>query len=35
MPDCEVPVRQILEQLVAKTVCRPFLLGLSWSSPSA
>ena len=32
MPDCEVPVRQILEQLVAKTGLPPFLLGLSWSS---
>ena len=28
----EVPVRQILEQLVAKTGLPPFLLGLSWSS---
>ena len=32
MPECEVPVRQILEQLVAKTGIPPFLLGLSWSS---
>ena len=32
MPDSEVPVRQILEQLVAKTGLPPFLLGLSWSS---
>jgi len=30
--DSEVPVRQILEQLVAKTGLPPFLLGLSWSS---
>ena len=30
--DSEVPVRQILEQLVAKTGIPPFLLGLSWSS---
>ena len=30
--DAEVPVRQILEQLVAKTGLPPFLLGLSWSS---
>ena len=29
--DSEVPVRQILEQLVAKTGIPPFLLGLSWS----
>ena len=32
MPDPEVPVRQILEQLVAKTGLPPFLLGLSWST---
>ena len=30
--DSEVPVRQILEQLVAKTGIPPLLLGLSWSS---
>ena len=30
--DSEVPVRQILEQLVAATGLPPFLLGLSWSS---
>lgn len=30
--DSEVPVRQILEQLIAKTGIPPFLLGLSWSS---
>ena len=30
--DSEVPVRQILEQLVARTGMPPFLLGLSWSS---
>lgn len=30
--DSQVPVRQILEQLVAKTGLPPFLLGLSWSS---
>ena len=28
----EVPVRQILEQLVAKTGIPPFMLGLNWSS---
>ena len=32
MPDCEVPVRIMLEQLVAKLGIPPFLLGLSWSS---
>ena len=30
--DSETPVRQILEQLVAKTGLPPFMLGLSWSS---
>ena len=30
--DAEVPVRQILEQLVSRTGLPPFLLGLSWSS---
>lgn len=30
--DSEVPVRQLLEQMVAKTGLPPFLLGLSWSS---
>ena len=30
--DSEVPVRQILEQLVAKTGLPPFMLGLNWSS---
>ena len=32
MLDSESPVRQILEQLIAKTSVPPFLLGLSWSS---
>ena len=32
IPDCQVPVRQILEQLVAKTGLPPFLLGLNWST---
>lgn len=32
IPDSEVPVRQILEQLVARTGIPPFMLGLSWSS---
>ncbi|MCD8219606.1 MAG: phage portal protein [Ruminococcus sp.] len=30
--DTEVPVRQLLEQLVAKLSIPPFLLGLNWSS---
>ena len=30
--DSEVPVKQIMEQLVAKTGLPPFLLGLSWST---
>ena len=30
--DSEVPVRQILEQIVAKTGIPPFMLGLNWSS---
>lgn len=30
--DSEVPVRQMLEQIVAKLGIPPFLLGLSWSS---
>ena len=30
--DSQIPVRQILEQLVAKTGLPPFLLGLSWST---
>lgn len=32
MLDSEVPVRQILEQLIAKTGIPPFMLGLTWSS---
>ncbi len=32
MPDCQVPARLILEQIVAKLGIPPFLLGLSWSS---
>ncbi|WP_369282741.1 serine/threonine protein phosphatase [Oscillibacter sp. GMB15532] len=32
MLDSEVPVRQILEQIVAKTGIPPFMLGLSWNS---
>ena len=30
--DSQTPVRQILEQLVAKTGLPPFLLGLAWST---
>lgn len=30
--DSEVPVRQLLEQIVAKTGLPPFMLGLNWSS---
>lgn len=30
--DSEIPVRQLLEQIVAKTGLPPFMLGLSWSS---
>lgn len=30
--DSEVPVRQILEQLIARTGIPPFMLGLHWSS---
>jgi hypothetical protein len=32
IPDSEIPVRQLLEQIVAKTGLPPFLLGLTWSS---
>lgn len=32
IPDSQVPVRQMLEQMLAKTGLPPFLLGLSWSS---
>ncbi len=32
IPDSQVPVRQILEQITAKMAIPPFLLGLSWSS---
>lgn len=32
MPDCDVPIRHIMEQIVAKLGIPPFLLGLSWSS---
>lgn len=32
MPPTEIPVRQLLEQLIAKLSVPPFLLGLNWSS---
>lgn len=32
MPDISVPVRTLLEQIVARVGLPPFLLGLSWSS---
>lgn len=32
IPDSEIPVRQITEQLVARTGIPPFMLGLTWSS---
>ena len=32
MPDTEIPVRQLLEQMISKLSVPPFLLGLNWSS---
>ena len=32
MIETEIPVRQMLEQIVAKTGIQPFMLGISWSS---
>ena len=32
IPDCQAPVRLILEQLISQTGIPPFLLGLNWSS---
>lgn len=32
MPDTEIPVRQLLEQMLSKLSIPPFLLGLHWSS---
>lgn len=32
IPDCQVPVRLIIEQLIAQTGIPPFMLGLNWSS---
>ncbi len=32
VPDCDVPIRHLTEQIVAKMALPPFVLGLSWSS---
>ena len=32
IPDCQVPIRAITEQIISKLSIPPFLLGLSWSS---
>ena len=32
IPDCAVPIRQIMEQITAKLSIPPFLLGFSWST---
>ncbi|MDR1734137.1 MAG: serine/threonine protein phosphatase [Oscillospiraceae bacterium] len=32
LPDCAVPIRTLLEQMVAKTGLPPFLLGLQWGT---
>ena len=32
IPECQAPVRLLLEQLIAQTGIPPFLLGLSWST---
>ena len=32
MPDCDIPIRHILEQILAKLGIPPFMLGISWSS---
>ncbi|MBQ9853238.1 MAG: phage portal protein [Ruminiclostridium sp.] len=32
IPDCQAPVRLIIEQIIAQTGIPPFLLGLNWSS---
>lgn len=32
MPDCDVPIKHIMEQIIAKLGIPPFLLGISWSS---
>ena len=32
IPDCQAPVRLLIEQLISQTGIPPFLLGLTWSS---
>ncbi len=32
LPDCQIPVRLIVEQLIAQTGLPPFMLGLNWAS---
>jgi hypothetical protein len=32
MPDCDIPIHRLSEQIVSKLSIPPFLLGLSWSS---
>ena len=32
MIDCEMPARQMLEQIIAKLSVPPFILGISWST---
>lgn len=32
MPDCDIPIRHVMEQIIAKLGIPPFLLGISWSS---
>ena len=32
IPDCEIPLKMLMQQIVAKLSIPPFLLGLSWST---
>ena len=32
MIDCEIPARQMIEQIISKLSIPPFMLGLSWST---
>lgn len=32
MPDCDIPIKHIMEQILAKLGIPPFMLGISWSS---
>ncbi len=32
MPDCDIPIKHVMEQILAKLGIPPFLLGISWSS---